>query len=324
MHCCETCESVGKCFDQCSFECIDFHGLSQIIASSTRERIAEREAEICKITWTQTEKDHALAKCRLGLRAWRSKKPMLCLHAVTDKDGHPLENEDESLCEYWAKIFEARIEGERHHCHEIILGYVQKAPDDIRWEIDRHEFDELMATKWESAPGPDGIPYSICRCAGGLGSEFLNNVYKHVIEGGPVPALFAASRTVFISKSSDVYNSRRLVRSPEVLRPLTLCSCDAKILTTAICRGIPWYTMRCVHPSQRCISSRQMTDNIFEVETTALEHLACSPQELGILLTDFAAAYPSVNHSWIFHALERAELPEFICSGLSSLVGFCV
>ena len=55
-----------------------------------------------------------------------------------------------------------------------------------------------------------------------------------------------------------------------------------------------------------------MTDNIFEIETTALTHVACAPQESGILLTDFAAAYPSVNHSWIFHVLEKTELPEFI------------
>ena len=103
------------------------------------------------------------------------------------------------------------------------------------------------------------------------------------------------------------------MRSPDALRPLTLCNCDCKILTTAICRGFQWHTMRCIHPSQRCISSRQMTDNIFEVETTAVAHVACSPQESGILQTDFAAAYPSVNHSWIFHVLEKAELPEFIC-----------
>ena len=56
-----------------------------------------------------------------------------------------------------------------------------------------------------------------------------------------------------------------------------------------------------------------MTDNIFEVETTALAHVACAPQESGILLTDFAAAYPGVNHSWIFHVQEKTELPEFIC-----------
>ena len=117
MHCCEAWEPVGKCFDQRSFECIDFHGLSQIIVSLTRERNAEREEEICNVPWTQTEKDNALAKCRLGFRAWRSKKPMPCLYAVIDEDGHPLENEDESgrrLCEYWRTIFEARIDSERH------------------------------------------------------------------------------------------------------------------------------------------------------------------------------------------------------------------
>ena len=56
-----------------------------------------------------------------------------------------------------------------------------------------------------------------------------------------------------------------------------------------------------------------MTDNIFEVEMTALAHVACAPRESVILLTDSAAAYPSDNHSWIFHALEKAGLPEFIC-----------
>ena len=133
MHCCEAWRSVGKCFDQYSFECVDFHGLSQIIASLTRERIAEREADIHSLPWTQTEKDNALTKCRLGLRAWRTRKPTLCLHAITNEDGHPLENEDESgmrLCAYWCEIFEARVEGERHHCHETILQYVQTAPDD--------------------------------------------------------------------------------------------------------------------------------------------------------------------------------------------------
>ena len=78
IRCCEAWEPSGKCFDPISFECIDFHGLSQIIASLTRENLAEREAEIGNLSWTQTEKDSALAKCRLGLRAWRAKKPMLC------------------------------------------------------------------------------------------------------------------------------------------------------------------------------------------------------------------------------------------------------
>ena len=113
---------------------------SQIIASLTRENLAERGAEIGNLPWTQMEKNSALAKCRLGLRAWRAKKPLLCLHAVTDEDGHPPENEDESgrrLCEYWCTIFQACVEGQRHHHYENILWYVQKAPDDILWVIEK-------------------------------------------------------------------------------------------------------------------------------------------------------------------------------------------
>ena len=55
-----------------------------------------------------------------------------------------------------------------------------------------------------------------------------------------------------------------------------------------------------------------MTDFFSVVETTALAHVACAPQESGILLTDFAAAYPSVNHSRIFLVLQGTELLEFI------------
>ena len=67
--------------------------------------------------------------------------------------------------------------------------------------------------------------------------------------------------------------------------------------------------MRCLHPAQRCVSTRQMTDNIFEMETTAVAHSACVTRDCGILLTDFACAYPCVDHSWIFHVLEKAEMP---------------
>ena len=78
--------------------------------------------------------------------------------------------------------------------------------------------------------------------------------------------------------------------------------------------------LQVVDCNMRCaeFSSRQMTDNIFEVET-ALAHVARAPQESGIVSTDFAAAYPSVNHSCIFHVLDKAELPRFICRVLQSI-----
>ena len=147
MRCCEAWKPIENCFDPNSFECVDFQRLSQIIANLSRQNLAERESETTNLSWTQTEKDNALARCRIGQRACAQKKPVLCLSAVTDEGGHPLENEDESgrrLRENWRSIFDSRVEGPRHHQYEDISRCVWKAPDDIHWTIDRTEFNELL------------------------------------------------------------------------------------------------------------------------------------------------------------------------------------
>ena len=112
--------------------------------------------------------DTALARCRCGV----TRNP-----CVTDEEGHPLENEDD-----WGTIFQARVEGPRHHQHEDILRFVQKAPDDIRWTIDKTEFDDLLALKKDSEfhMVPTGAP-------GVWVSPFLFNAYRALLEGGAVP-----------------------------------------------------------------------------------------------------------------------------------------
>ena len=95
MHCCEAWDPVGQCFDDTSFQCTNFHGRSHIVTSLARENIAEREA-VQNLPGLKLKFDNALAKCRLSLRSCISKKPMICLHAVTDEEGRLLEDEDES------------------------------------------------------------------------------------------------------------------------------------------------------------------------------------------------------------------------------------
>ena len=232
------------------------HFLSSVLISSEFatsllallvKNFATRETEVSTFPCAQTEKDVALARCRSIQRVWRNETPVLTLSAVTDEEGHPLENEDESgrrLCEYWGTIFQARQEGPRHFQHEETLRFVQQAPNDINWTIDRAEFDDLLASKKDSAPGPDGIPYGVYRCAGGLGSKFLFNAYQAVLEGRNISDCFAESRTVFIPKTSDTNDLGRIIRSPDALRPLH--TVQLRLQTPYIC-----YLSR---PSQRCIS----------------------------------------------------------------------
>ena len=58
----------------------------------------------------------------------------------------------------------------------------------------------------------------------------FSKVVKYLLEGGSVPEHFAESRTVFIPKTSDIDDNGRIIRSPDALRPLTLCSCNCKLL----------------------------------------------------------------------------------------------
>ena len=177
-------------------------------------------------------------------------------------------------------VFQARNEGEKHNHHEYPAIRSQNFFD--RWEIDRNEFDELMATKKESAPSPDGIPKSLYRCGEEAYSLRRNQfVFWRVILSLRCLPLFAQNRTV-----TDVDNNGKIVGSFEAPRPLTLRKCDRKKFTTIIYRNLQRHTMRNIHLSQRCISVRQMTDNTFE--NIALAHVACAPRESDILLTDFA------------------------------------
>ena len=134
----------------------------------------------------------------------------------------------------------------------------------------------------------------VCRC---LGSQFLFNAYRALLEGGTVPEHFAESRTVFFAELS---------LSPELWhrwqwKDYSISRCTSsrdfvqlRLQASYFCHlSIPSLVHHEMHTSFTEMHQLQkMTDNIFEIETTALAHVACAPQESGILLTDFGAAYP--------------------------------
>ena len=277
MRCCKAWEPVGKCFDPISFECIDFHGLSQIIARLTRENLARREAEL----------GHRLRKTLL----WHGV-------GLDFEHGAP-----RNLCVVFTLLLMKTVifwKTKRNQAEGyVIIGvrfskHAPKVRGITNMKISFDMFRKLLtisaglSTKMSltnSWPQSKNLLLALMGfrtvftyVREWLGSRILFCAYKHLLEDGTTPAHFVGSRTVFIPKSSDIDDNGRIVRSREALRPLTLCNCDCNILTTAICRGLHWYTMRCVQPSQRCISSRQMTDNILEIETTALAHVACTPR----------------------------------------------
>ena len=81
------------------------------------------------------DKDNALIRCKLELRSWPVKKPVVCLVTVTDDDD---DESDSRLCECWGSTLRARLESPRHQ-YQKIMPSVQRVLDDIRWGTEFHE-----------------------------------------------------------------------------------------------------------------------------------------------------------------------------------------
>ena len=267
---CGPLEVVGtftRCCEAWKLVDIDFQEPSQIFVQILRN--AKLRSRISR--WHKRKKTMLESDAEVDNVPGVTKELVLFLSVVTDEECHPSENEDESgrrLCEYWRTIFQARVEGSRHHQNEEIL---------------RYELDDLLLLKKDSALGPGGIPYGAYRCVGGLARNSSLNAYSALWEGNTVPEYFAESRTVLIPKTSDIDDNGRISRSFDALR---LYLVQLRLQISYICH------------------------KIFEIGAT---------QKSGIPLADLAAAYPSVNHSWIFFVLENIGLSGFLCRFLRSI-----
>ena len=121
---------------------------------------------------------------------------------------------------------------------KYMLRHVKPAPEGIVWDVSKERnFEELLATKRESAPGPDRLPCSTCRHAGGIGTRFLFEAYQHLFRGGHPPTGFPASRTVLIWKSREVDEAATIASCPACSATFTLCNCDSKNYHDSHVRG---------------------------------------------------------------------------------------
>ena len=141
----------------------------------------------------------------------------------------------------------------------------------------------------------DWCPLSLC-CA----VLQLKRSFRH---------LSAVSRIVSHTTSGDGLCDLQTLRDPSHHATVIF-----KLRATAVCCGLRQCSIFCTHLAQRCVTTMQVTDNIFKIETAALAQCICTPGESGILIPDFACAYSSVNHGCIFLALERAGLLGFLQS----------
>ena len=160
----------------------------------------------------------ALSKCASSKQSWTVRKSKLTLNAITGADEIPIIDPDEAAskwCQHWSSVLwarEADIPGDQT---DATLSFAQLAQ--LVWLCSR--------SCWPPNVNPltDQMgSLSVYSSEGRIGAKFCVAAYQATLQGWALPAGFGASRTVFISKSSEGKAQELLVLAPESLRPSTL------------------------------------------------------------------------------------------------------
>ena len=144
----------------------------------------------------------------------------------------------------------------------------------------------------DSAPGPDGIPYSCWRNLPRRLQAPLYRAYVKWMEGGSLPHDANLAFLVLIAKGAHADDSgNSLFRAAEQTRPLSLSNTDVKIFECALRSVLEEALATWANAKQRgFVRGRVMLQNVLEVESRSLA-LAfsqyCSRTRPAAILFDF-------------------------------------
>jgi hypothetical protein len=244
---------------------------------------------------------------------------------VLDPTGKAAADHDEAarlLRQHWQPAFNPPTT--QHQAQLDILQYSAEAPADFDWHITDDDIDNAIFHFHDSAPGPDGLPYSAWARAHPSIIAVLRQAFHDFIRGGDLPPDFNKSNMVFIPKGELEADYVQVQRAPEATRPITLSNTVAKLFTKVLNGKLSELASSTVHGNQRgFVRGRRMQDNIIEAESLAIHLCRHFASVSGIVLFDFASAFPSLGHSFIFAALRRLGVPDYIIMAIRKLYTHC-
>ena len=292
--------------------------ITELSSMNIDDMRAELEGDPSIAEWKKVGKRESL---RRRASAWASSRRRTSTFTILDRDGAPATSTAHStqlLAEHWGEVFAAtpccRVAQQR------ILQHVVLAPEDINWRLSRDQFIEVAERCSDSAPGPDGIPYSAWVRSDPRFIDCVHRAYDEILDGACLPDDFNDAHMVFLPKGEQDGDQHGIARLPESTRPLSLSNAVAKVIASALNASLSQLAARSVSARQRgFVRGRHLLDNVLETEASAVHFAKYFGDTSGIILLDIAAAFPSLAHSWIFAVLRAMGVPRFFRRALANL-----
>lgn len=157
----------------------------------------------------------------------------------------------------------------------------------------------LLGTK-DSAPGPDGVPYSAWRLSPEDSYPVLEQLMQSMIAGTRAAPVQVG---VWIPKA-------KLGPTADFFRPLGMPNTCDRLVDGTIASVVMKATSAYMHPSQVVMNYFKEPQHA----VNAIQALLDSSTPMAALLVDLSKAFERVNPYWILHILRMRRAPTWICN----------
>ena len=251
-----------------------------------------------------------------------------CLRAVKDRQGHIHLSPDgiaSSLRDHWQGVFRHKATDatlrRRWLSDDKITLQQERAIDplDPRWRVRRRDVRKALQVAGSSAPGPDGISFGAWRALGDLAADTLHEALQAMLSGTGEQLMdshyadFNHSLMVFLPKvATELTADGEDVFEAENTRPLNIVNADNRLLANAVRLRIEAVLDDHVSSEQHgFIGGRSMLANVVDIDE-AMQWVSMTQPNGAALFYDFAAAFPSVSHDFLFDLFESIGVPPHI------------
>lgn len=253
------------------------------------------------------------------------------LQAVMDEAGHVQQEPEDmakALCRHWSKVFAEQPA----HADDIAAWLESAYPagdglegmpstNDKAWKLRRRDVARAVKLSGRSSPGPDGIPYAAWRSLGPNGVDALWSALRELGQENGIEQLEAAYHdsagcdfnmgllACIPKATTGTTAAGQAYVSPADTRPISMVDTSNRIMANAARLRWEGNLGAWICNEQRgFLPHRSMLANVIGLEHEAMR-TSLLQSEGGLLLLDFAAAFPSISQRFIKAVLHHLGLP---------------
>ena len=229
-------------------------------------------------------------------------------------DEGEVENDPEKIEAMIVKFYKTLYEDDVNIIHDndvSFFNHINPISDEddnfVASDLTTAEIYTTLQTCSDSAPGPDGIPYSYLKLLWPIFGDILRDAWRYSLTKNCLPPSHKLSFIKLIPKAGK--DLKRLTN----WRPITLSNCDHKLLTKAYAKRLCEKVASRINGGQTAyLKNRLINDNIRALLSTInLTNLENATKGLLVAL-DAKKAFDSVSHAYIEKCLISFGCRKFV------------